>query len=269
MLWEAGLAPEHRAHLLEVRACVVAARARAAAHGFLLSGWALTRLARHGARAAPFVSADGGWVTRTVVRAARAAQAAYRAGRAARETAVVRAAAVGALEGGASGLGGTGAPGNTGQLSGVVVPGVDHQGADDYCAASGTPSALRPGGYVELADAAETESAWRAARSVCERGAWRRAVERAVEAGERARGWGTARPHKGAGRTVRFTPGGESIFSGGSDRSLQQRDVIANEAVWKQRCAHKSAINVLIPVGEHGVASGDDDGRVQVWDVRQ
>jgi WD40 repeat protein len=88
-------------------------------------------------------------------------------------------------------------------------------------------------------------------------------------AGARPLRFGTARPHKGACRTVRFTPGGESIFSGGSDRSLQQRDVIANEAVWKQRCAHKSAINVLIPVGEHGVASGDDDGRVQVWDVRQ
>ena len=88
-------------------------------------------------------------------------------------------------------------------------------------------------------------------------------------AGARPRRFGTARPHKGSCRTVRFAPGGESIFSGGSDRSLQQRDVNANATVWKHKAAHKAAINVLLPVGEHGVASGDDDGRVQVWDVRQ
>jgi len=88
-------------------------------------------------------------------------------------------------------------------------------------------------------------------------------------AGARPRRFGTARPHKGSCRAVRFAPDGESVFSGGSDRSLQQRDVQANEVIWKQRKAHRAAINALLPVGEHGVASGDDDGRVQVWDVRQ
>jgi hypothetical protein len=63
-----------------------------------------------------------------------------------------RAAAVGAPAVGASDLGRTGRPGNTGNLTGVLVPSVNHQGAHNHCAALGISSALRYRGFVEHAD---------------------------------------------------------------------------------------------------------------------
>lgn len=78
-----------------------------------------------------------------------------------------------------------------------------------------------------------------------------------------------ARPHSEACRSVRFDPQGRHIISCGSDCSVQRRDVAANKPVWKTSRAHASAINVCEPLGPNGVGTGDDDGVVHVWDVRQ
>ena len=85
----------------------------------------------------------------------------------------------------------------------------------------------------------------------------------------RPRRHASARPHKGACRAARFSADGASIFSGGSDTTLQQRDVETNARVWGKRAAHPAPINALRLIGDTGVASGDDDGLVRVWDVRQ
>lgn len=77
------------------------------------------------------------------------------------------------------------------------------------------------------------------------------------------------RPHTEACRSVRFDPQGLHLISCGSDCSVQRRDLAANKPVWKTSRAHASAINVCEPLGPHGVGTGDDDGVVHVWDVRQ
>ena len=78
-----------------------------------------------------------------------------------------------------------------------------------------------------------------------------------------------AKPHADACRSVKFSPDGGALFSAGSDRSVQRRDLETNRPVWKLRAAHASAVNVCTPLGPHGVGTGDDEGAVRVWDVRQ
>ena len=88
-------------------------------------------------------------------------------------------------------------------------------------------------------------------------------------AGQRPTRLASSRPHKGACRAVRFAADGATVFSGGSDATLQQRDVETNTRVWGKRAAHPAPINAIRLVSDTGVASGDDDGLVRVWDVRQ
>ncbi len=88
-------------------------------------------------------------------------------------------------------------------------------------------------------------------------------------AGQRPARLASSRPHKGACRAVRFAADGATVFSGGSDATLQQRDVETNARVWGKRAAHPAPINAIRLVSDTGVASGDDDGLVRVWDVRQ
>eukprot|EP00967_Tisochrysis_lutea_P134604 scaffold237897_cov30-Tisochrysis_lutea.AAC.1 len=78
-----------------------------------------------------------------------------------------------------------------------------------------------------------------------------------------------ARPHTEACRSVRFDPAGTHLLSCSSDCSVQRRDIESNQPVWRMRRAHDSSINVCVPLGPHGVGTGDDDGIVHVWDVRQ
>ena len=79
----------------------------------------------------------------------------------------------------------------------------------------------------------------------------------------------SSKPHEGACRNVRFAPDGESVLSVGSDGSLQRRDVATNKRVWKHAQAHGAAANALACTGASGVATGDDDGAVKLWDLRQ
>ena len=95
-------------------------------------------------------------------------------------------------------------------------------------------------------------------------------------AGESARGEGgvpskecSAKPHKGACRAARFGPAGDLLFSGGADRLLQMRDVSTNKPIWRQPRAHGAAINALATLESSGVATGDDEGQIKLWDLRQ
>ena len=80
----------------------------------------------------------------------------------------------------------------------------------------------------------------------------------------------SARPHKGSCRAVRFSADGGGVFSTGSDGSLQLRDLASNKPAWRKREAHgaESSINALCLLGERGVATGDDEGSLAMWDLR-
>ena len=93
----------------------------------------------------------------------------------------------------------------------------------------------------------------------------------AGEAGDDAiRQQWSARPHReGACRCVAFAADGQTLFSTGVDGTLQQRDVATNKPTWRIRKASPTSINTLALLGEVGVATGDDDGAVRCWDLRQ
>lgn len=79
----------------------------------------------------------------------------------------------------------------------------------------------------------------------------------------------SAKPHKGSCRTVRFSADGHSMFSAGSDGSLQQRDLETNQPSWRRKAHGGVAVNSLTRLGEIGLATGDDEGVLKLWDLRQ
>ena len=78
----------------------------------------------------------------------------------------------------------------------------------------------------------------------------------------------SARPHSDACRALRFAPTGAGVFSAGSDRSLQLRDLSTNKPAWRMKDAHDASVNAIVALGEIGVGSGDDSGAVKLWDLR-
>ena len=89
-----------------------------------------------------------------------------------------------------------------------------------------------------------------------------------LEGGSAVQLW-SARPHKGGCRGTMFDASGATIYSTGSDGTLQQRDVESNKPTWRRRKAHTTSVNALVRLGDVGVATGDDDGTVRCWDMRQ
>ncbi len=78
----------------------------------------------------------------------------------------------------------------------------------------------------------------------------------------------SARPHKEACRAALFSADGSSIFSTGGDCTLQQRDLESNKPIWRRRAVHPAPVNALVRLGNIGLATGDDEGAVQCWDLR-
>jgi WD40 repeat protein len=97
----------------------------------------------------------------------------------------------------------------------------------------------------------------------------------APDAGTDAEGEGatqkvsSARPHQGACRALCFAADGKTVWSTGADGTLQQRDITTNKPAWRRRGASTTAINALTLLGDVGIATGDDDGTVRCWDIRQ
>lgn len=74
--------------------------------------------------------------------------------------------------------------------------------------------------------------------------------------------------HKVSCRASRFAPDGAELYTCGTDTNLNVINMESGEVGWQRLKAHPSPINTLIPLREHGIVTGDDDGRVKVWDVR-
>eukprot|EP01116_Phalansterium_solitarium_P023615 TRINITY_DN8376_c0_g1_i1.p1 TRINITY_DN8376_c0_g1~~TRINITY_DN8376_c0_g1_i1.p1 ORF type:complete len:390 (+),score=165.31 TRINITY_DN8376_c0_g1_i1:261-1430(+) len=77
------------------------------------------------------------------------------------------------------------------------------------------------------------------------------------------------RTHTDACRSVQFSSDGRFLLSGSSDKSIRVTDVSTGQTVHTVADAHGSAVNVLARHGEWQLASGDDDGEVKLWDLRQ
>lgn len=70
-------------------------------------------------------------------------------------------------------------------------------------------------------------------------------------------------------RAVRFGGGGDLVYTGSTDESILAVDVATGKAQARKKDAHDAAINRLATTGPTGLASGDDEGVVKLWDSRQ
>ncbi|KAH3767919.1 transducin family protein wd-40 repeat family protein [Pelomyxa schiedti] len=74
--------------------------------------------------------------------------------------------------------------------------------------------------------------------------------------------------HKDSCRTISFAEDGKYLISGSADCSLRVTDVSAGKTVFSIKGAHKHGVNTIL-VEESMLASGDDVGRIKIWDIRQ
>ncbi|TPX36618.1 hypothetical protein SmJEL517_g01158 [Synchytrium microbalum] len=78
----------------------------------------------------------------------------------------------------------------------------------------------------------------------------------------------TLKPHKSAVRSVDFHPSGEWLCSVSADHSIQHVNVETKKIVVKIPSAHESAINALTFISPTLYTTGDEDGRIKLWDTR-
>ncbi|EFA86254.1 WD40 repeat-containing protein [Heterostelium album PN500] len=76
------------------------------------------------------------------------------------------------------------------------------------------------------------------------------------------------RPHKSGCREACFSTDGKYIFTASSDCSMKVIDVNTGSVLYTREEAHDDAINTLISK-DFMVFTGDDEGTVKVWDMRQ
>lgn len=88
-----------------------------------------------------------------------------------------------------------------------------------------------------------------------------------------ARSMWSVQHHAEACRAVTFLQGGAKLLSCSLDQSVAVMDVEVDGAVsWQHQNAHAAGINAchVLPDEFLGlIATGDDDGAVKLWDVRQ
>ncbi|CEM05746.1 unnamed protein product [Vitrella brassicaformis CCMP3155] len=72
--------------------------------------------------------------------------------------------------------------------------------------------------------------------------------------------------HDESCRAIRFFPDGQHMVSGSADYRVQVVDRQGNR-VWRKK--HRGKVNAVNVLSEQIFASGDDDGVIKVWDLRQ
>ncbi|XP_028220514.1 WD repeat-containing protein 55-like isoform X3 [Glycine soja] len=75
--------------------------------------------------------------------------------------------------------------------------------------------------------------------------------------------------HTESCRAARFINGGRAILTGSPDCLILATDVETGSTIARLDDAHEAAINRLINLTESTVASGDDEGCIKVWDIRE
>ncbi|XP_041780118.1 WD repeat-containing protein 55 homolog [Anopheles merus] len=75
--------------------------------------------------------------------------------------------------------------------------------------------------------------------------------------------------HTKAIRCVEFVPDGKSLISTGRERSIVVMDAETGKFKRFWESAHDEPVYSMTVLGEHLFATGDDDGEVKLWDVRE
>ena len=69
-------------------------------------------------------------------------------------------------------------------------------------------------------------------------------------------------------RSIEFDHDGGRLYSGSLDRSVKAVDVETSKVCAKIPRAHPSPLYRVKPLGQHLLATGDEDGGVRLWDNR-
>jgi WD40 repeat protein len=75
--------------------------------------------------------------------------------------------------------------------------------------------------------------------------------------------------HSSTLRTLKFSPDGTSMATGGSDGRMNLFDNTKMELVYSKLDAHPAPLYSLCYLNDHVIASGDDNGNLMLWDLRQ
>ncbi|KAL4447647.1 hypothetical protein ABPG75_004866 [Micractinium tetrahymenae] len=75
--------------------------------------------------------------------------------------------------------------------------------------------------------------------------------------------------HATSCRAARFSASGDLVYTASTDQSILAVDCGSGKAQARKKDAHDTAINRLACTGPTGLASGDDEGVVKLWDSRQ
>ncbi|XP_076646887.1 WD repeat-containing protein 55 homolog [Halictus rubicundus] len=79
----------------------------------------------------------------------------------------------------------------------------------------------------------------------------------------------TLEMHLKACRDIEFNEDGTTLFSTAKDLSIMLTDVETEKLKRLYENAHEEPVNTMTVIGEHIFATGDDDGVVKLWDLRQ
>ncbi|XP_003396059.1 WD repeat-containing protein 55 homolog isoform X1 [Bombus terrestris] len=75
--------------------------------------------------------------------------------------------------------------------------------------------------------------------------------------------------HLKACRDVEFNDSGTTLFSTAKDLCIMLTDLETEKLIRLYENAHEEPIYTMTVIGEHMFATGDDDGVVKIWDLRQ
>ncbi|KAL4230231.1 WD domain repeat-containing protein 55 [Mactra antiquata] len=75
--------------------------------------------------------------------------------------------------------------------------------------------------------------------------------------------------HKKSCRVLRFSPDGEELHSASKDKSFCTVDLNNGALKRKVKNAHESPIYSMLVSGDNFLVTGDDDGYLKLWDLRQ
>ncbi|KAG8038565.1 hypothetical protein G9C98_006261 [Cotesia typhae] len=75
--------------------------------------------------------------------------------------------------------------------------------------------------------------------------------------------------HEDSCRDVKFSANGDTLFSVSKDKSIAITDFATQKFKGIYEEAHDSPIHVLSVISENTFATGDDDGTIKLWDLRQ
>ncbi|XP_015185850.1 PREDICTED: WD repeat-containing protein 55 homolog [Polistes dominula] len=75
--------------------------------------------------------------------------------------------------------------------------------------------------------------------------------------------------HLKACRDIEFDHDGKILYSTAKDLSIMMTDVETEKLVRFYENAHEQPVYTMTILGEHTFATGDDDGVVKMWDIRQ